>query len=68
MSAVQLQKQLGTSRNETAFHILQKMRAAIVRPARDLIGSPYPVEVDKSRIGEATQSEGRRPSTTTLRW
>jgi transposase-like protein len=59
MSALQLQKQLGIGRYETAFHVLHKMRAAMVRPARALIGSPYPVEVDETWIGGATQGEGK---------
>lgn len=31
----------------------------MVRPARELIGSPYPVEVDETWIGGATQGEGK---------
>lgn len=38
MSAVQFQRQLGLSRYETAFGILHKLRAAMVRPERDKIG------------------------------
>jgi ISXO2-like transposase domain/Transposase zinc-ribbon domain len=38
MSAVQLQRQLGLSRYETAFQILHKLRAGMVRPAQDRIG------------------------------
>ena len=38
MSAVQFQRQLGLSRYETAFGILHKLRAGMVRPERDTIG------------------------------
>src|ERR1700753_251419 len=37
MSAVQVQRQLGLSRYETAFGILHKLRAGMVRPDRDRI-------------------------------
>src|ERR1700730_7501201 len=38
ISAVQFQRQLGLNRYETAFQILHKLRAGMVRPARDRIG------------------------------
>jgi hypothetical protein len=38
MSAVQFQRQLGLSRYETAFQILHKLRAGMVRPDQDRIG------------------------------
>ena len=38
MSAVQFQRQLGL-RYETAFQILHKLRAGMVRPERDSIGT-----------------------------
>ena len=38
MSAVQFQRQLGLTRYETAFQILHKLRAGMVRPGRDRIG------------------------------
>jgi transposase-like protein len=59
ISALQLQKWLGMSRYETAFQMLHKLRAAMVRPNRDLIGSKYPVEVDETLVGGATQGEGK---------
>lgn len=46
-SALQFQRQLGLSRYETAFQILHKLRAGMVRPERDGIGADYPVEVDE---------------------
>jgi hypothetical protein len=58
MSAVQFQRQLGLKRYETAFQILHKLRAAMVRPGRDRIGTPYPVEVDETWIGGRTRGEG----------
>ena len=38
MSTVQFQRQLGLSRYETAFQILHKLRAGMVRPDQDRIG------------------------------
>jgi len=59
MSALQFQKQLGIKRYETAFQMLHKLRAAMVRPERDRIGAKWPVEVDETFVGGATQGEGR---------
>jgi transposase-like protein len=59
MSALQFQKMLGIKRYETAFGMLHKLRAAMVRPERDAIGGEWPVEVDETYIGGATQGEGR---------
>jgi transposase-like protein len=47
-SALQLQKHLGTS-YETAFNILHKLRAAMVRPDRDRIHGK--VEMDETFVG-----------------
>lgn len=58
-SAVQFQRQLGLRRYETAFQILHKLRAGMVRPERDAIGSQYPVEVDETLVGGRTRGEGR---------
>ncbi len=59
MSALQFQKMLGIKRYETAFNMLHKLRAAMVRPERDAIGGEWTVEVDETYIGGATQGEGR---------
>ena len=59
MSAVQFQRQLGLSRYETAFQILHKLRAGMVRPGRDRIGGEWPVEVDETLVGGRTKGEGR---------
>ncbi len=59
MSALQFQKMLGINRYETAFNMLHKLRAAMVRPGRDCIGGEWPVEVDETFVGGATQGEGR---------
>ena len=59
MSALQFQRQLGIKRYETAFLILHKLRVAMIRPERDPIGREWPVEVDETFIGGATQGEGR---------
>ena len=58
MSALQFQRQLGIKRYETAFLILHKLRVAMVRPERDPIGREWPVEVDETFVGGATQGEG----------
>jgi len=59
-SAVQFQRQLGLTRYETAFQILHKLRAGMVRPERDAIGGEkYPVEVDECLVGGETRGEGR---------
>jgi len=39
--------------------MLHKLRAAMVRPERDRIGAKWPVEVDETYVGGATQGEGR---------
>src|SRR5271168_4691262 len=62
MSAVQFQRQLGLKRYETAFQILHKLRAGMVRPDADRIGSAGNVdhvEVDEVWIGGKTRGEGR---------
>jgi hypothetical protein len=59
MSALQFRKMLGIKRYETAFSMLHKLRAAMVRPGRDTIGGEWPVEVDETFVGGATQGEGR---------
>ena len=61
MSAVQFQRQLGLSRYETAFGILHKLRAAMVRPDQDRIGGRQGehVEVDETWVGGRTRGEGR---------
>lgn len=58
-SALQFQRQLGLSRYETAFQMLHKLRASMVRPDRDGIGGEWPVEVDEVWIGGKTRGEGR---------
>lgn len=59
MSALQFQRQLGLGRYETAFQMLHKLRAAMVRPERDRIGGEWPVQLDETWVGGATQGEGR---------
>jgi transposase-like protein len=56
ISAVQLQRQLGISRYETAWLILQKLRRAMVAPEREPLSGE--VEVDEAFLGG--QHEGRR--------
>jgi transposase-like protein len=52
ISSIQLQRQLKIRFHETAFNILHKLRAAMVNPFRDKIGSV--VEVDETYIGGPT--------------
>lgn len=56
ISAVQLQRQLGISRYETAWLILQKLRRAMVAPEREPLQGE--VEVDETLVGG--HHEGRR--------
>lgn len=41
ISAVQLKRQLGISRSETAWPMLQKLRRAMVAPERELLRSTH---------------------------
>ena len=68
MSAVQFQRQLGLPGYETAFGILHKLRAGMVRPNRDRIGGKPKdhVEIDETWIGGATHGEGRGTHNKTL--
>ena len=61
VSAVQLRRQLGLSRYETAFQILHKLRAGMVRPDQDRIGGRpgEHVEVDETWAGGRTRGKGR---------
>jgi len=59
LSALQFQKMIGLNRYETAFNMLHKLRAAMVRPERDCIGGNWPVELDETYVGGETQGEGR---------
>jgi len=61
VSAVQFQRQLGLSRYETAFGILHKLRAGMVRPDQDRIGGKADghVELDEAYMGGKTRGEGR---------
>ena len=59
ISAVQFQRQLGLARYETAFQMLHRLRAGMVRPDQDRIGAEWLVEVDETFVGGRTQGEGR---------
>jgi len=59
MSALQFQRQLGIGRYETAFQLLHKLRAGMVRPDKDRIGDEWAVEVDESFVGGRTKGKGR---------
>jgi transposase-like protein len=60
MSAVQFQRQLGLGRYETAYQMLHKLRAGMVRPERDRIGAEWPVEIDETYVGGKVSAERRR--------
>ena len=51
LSALQLQRQLGIRRYESAWTMLQKLRRATVRPDRELLHEK--VEVDETYVGGA---------------
>jgi hypothetical protein len=59
-SALQVQRQLGLSRYETAFVLLHKLRRAMRRPERDRIAGT--VEIDEPYIGgvNSRQRGGRQ--------
>jgi len=65
ISAVQLHRQVGVGCYETAFQILHKLRAGMVRPNRDPIGGNLArsdhVEVDECYIGGKTRGKGKGP-------
>jgi hypothetical protein len=56
ISAMELRKKLGIARYETAFQLLHKLRAAMVRPDRDKIGAEWPLEMDIIYLGGKTKS------------
>jgi transposase-like protein len=63
LSAVQFQRQIGLSRYETAFQILHKLRAGMVRPDHGRIGgnlsSRDHIEIDETWIGGALRGKVR---------
>ena len=58
MSALQLQRQLGIPRYETAWTLLQKLRRAMRRPGRERLRGT--VEVDETYIGNQEGLRGGR--------
>ena len=58
MSALQLQRQLGIPRYETAWTLLQKLRRAMRRPGRERLRGT--VEVDETYIGNQARLRGGR--------
>jgi transposase-like protein len=59
MSALDLQRRVGINRYETAFQMLHKLRAAMVRPGSDKIGGRHIVEVDETVFGGDARDGGR---------
>lgn len=51
VSALEVKKRLGIARYETAFQLLHKLRAVMVRPNRDKIGEEWPLEMDITYVG-----------------
>lgn len=66
MSATQFQRQLGLGRYETAFQILHKLRAGMVRSDQDKIGGSHTVELDEVWVGGRTRGQGRGSHNKTL--
>jgi len=68
VSAVQFQRKLGISRYKSAFQILHKLRAGMVRPAQDRRdgNAGEHVEVDESYVGGRTRGKGRDVHDTVL--
>lgn len=65
ISALQLQKQLGITRYETAFQLLHKLRSALVAPDREPLHNE--VEVDEGFIGGPEEGRpGRGAETKSL--
>lgn len=58
MSAVQLQRQLGLTRYETAFQILHKLRSGMATTS-GRIGVKTHVEIDETWVGGETRGKGR---------
>ena len=61
MSALQFQRQLGIKRYETAFQLLHKLRAGMVRHDADRIGAgdSHHVEIDETWVGGAAAGAGQ---------
>jgi transposase-like protein len=58
-SALQFQRQLNLNRYETAYMLLQKLRAGMVRPDQDTIGGEHHVQLDETLMGGRTEGEGK---------
>lgn len=50
-SALEVQNKLGITRYETAFQLMHKLRAGMVRPNQDKLGTAWPIEMDITFIG-----------------
>ena len=68
MSAVQFQRQLGLSRYETAFGILHKLRAGMVRPDQNRIGGRRKSMSRSMRPGSADGHAAKAEASTTRCW
>ena len=61
LSALQLQRQLGIKRYETAWTILHKLRRAMVRPGRDLLRDKVEVTRPDRRFERPSRCRGPAP-------
>jgi predicted RNA-binding Zn-ribbon protein involved in translation (DUF1610 family) len=68
MSAVQFQRQLGLSRYETAFQILHKLRAGMVRPDQDRSARDGKSMSKSTRRGSVDGHAVKDGASTTRRW
>ena len=65
ISALQLQKQLGVKRYETAFQLMHKLRSGLVDPSREPLKGE--VEIDEAFVGGKEEGRpGRGAETKTL--
>ena len=51
VSALEIKKKTGIACYETAFQLMHKLRAVMVRPNRDRIGEEWPLEMDITYVG-----------------
>ncbi len=68
MSAVQFQRQLGLTRYETAFGILHKLRAGMVRRTRTVSAVGRKSMSRSMRRGSAEGRAAKAGASTTKRW
>lgn len=65
-SALELKKQLGINRYETAYMLLRKLRAGTTRPRAEKIGGEHSVEFDVAFVGGRTKGLGHGKTKKTM--